>query len=298
MKTSIRTRFTLGIMFFFVIILLLSVFSAYYLNRQSRKTSAILKENLVSVICARDMSEALTNINQEYMNCVLINKKPDSFFINNELKLFDKSLQLEKNNITETGEDKLASDIESGFNEYRDSAVKFFKSSIPVTRVIYLHKKFDNLFQLLILLSQMNEKAIEVKTDDAKASAKNATLQMTIIGTLCFLVAFVFTFGFASYFNERFFQLYNGIKEIVSSNYGHRLYFEGKDEFHEISLLFNEMAEKLSENNKKMTLTLQADSEKNLSLNDIQELKGILVRIKSIEEQAIALISRYENLKI
>ena len=114
MKTSIRTRFTLGIMFFFVIILLLSVFSAYYLNRQSRKTSAILKENLVSVICARDMSEALTNINQEYMNCVLINKKPDSFFINNELKLFDKSLQLEKNNITETGEDKLASDIESG----------------------------------------------------------------------------------------------------------------------------------------------------------------------------------------
>lgn len=295
MKTSIRTRFTLGIVFFLVIILLLSVFSAYYLNRMSWKTSAILKENLYSVIYAQDMSEDLTNINQEIVNCLLVNKNPDSLFINKELKLFDKSLQLEKNNLTETGEDKLASDIETGFNEYCDSVVKFIESPKSVAK-LYFQKKFDSLYQLLVLLSQMNEKAIEVKTDDAKTSAKNATLQMTIIGTLCFLIAFVFTFGFASYFNERFFQLYNGIKEIVSSNYGYRLHFEGKDEFHEISLLFNEMAEKLSENNQKIALTFQA--EKGYSTNDIQELKGILIRLKSIEEQAVALISKFENLKI
>ena len=68
-----------------------------------------------------------------------------------------------------------------------------------------------------------------------------------------------FTFSFASYFNQRFFQLYNGIKEIVSSNYDHRLFFDGKDEFHEISLLLNEMAAKLKENTKKMSVTLLDD---------------------------------------
>ena len=83
---------------------------------------------------------------------------------------------------------------------------------------------------------------------------------MTIIGTLCFLIAYGFTFIFSSYFNERFFQLYNGIKEIVSSNYNQRLYLDGKDEFYEISLVFNEMADKLNENKQKMSVTLHDES--------------------------------------
>ena len=61
---------------------------------------------------------------------------------------------------------------------------------------------------------------------------------MTILGSLCFLIAFSFIYSFAAYFNERFSQLYNGIKEIVSNNFGQRLYFEGTDEFYEISLVF------------------------------------------------------------
>jgi methyl-accepting chemotaxis protein len=295
MKISIRTKFTLGNVAFFVIISLLSILSAIYLTRLSKKTSAILKENHVSVIYARDMSEDLTGINQAFTTCFLTKKNIDSSFIKKEFLLFDKSLQLEKNTITENGEDKVASNIETAFTEYRDSVVTFMKSPIPVTRVLYLQNKFDYLYQQLMLLSQINEKAIEVKTNDAKLSAKNALTQMTIVGAVCFLFALSFTFSFSSYFNERFLQLYNGIKEIGSSNYGQRLYFKGKDEFYEISLVFNEMAEKLSELNQKTTLTSQVDLEKDLGYNDIQELKRILVRIKDIEEQAIEIISKSEN---
>ena len=68
MKPSIRTKFTIGIIFFFVIISVLSIFSAYYLNRLSKKTGLILKENHLSEIYARDMSEGLMNINQEITN--------------------------------------------------------------------------------------------------------------------------------------------------------------------------------------------------------------------------------------
>jgi len=297
MKISIRTKFTIGIVFFFVIIAVLSIFSAYYLNRLSKKTSAILKENHLSVVYARDMSEDIMNINQEITSCYLTNTKPNNTVIKKDLNLFDKSLQLEKNNITEPGEDKLASGIETGFNEYRDSVVKILKSPKSVDKVLYLQKEFGNIYQQLVLLSQINGKAIELKTDDAKVSAKNAWKQMTFLGTICFLIALSFTYNFASYFNQRFFQLYNGIKEINHSNYGQRLHFEGKDEFYEISLVFNEMAEKLHENKQKMSLTLQVDSEKDHSFYDVQELKRILDRIKSIEEQAIELISRLENKK-
>lgn len=296
MKTSIRsTRFTMGMVLFLVIILLLSISSAFYLNRLSGKTNAILKENHYSVVYARDMSENLTNINQGIINCFLTNKNPDTLIINKEFMLFNKSLKLEKNNITEPGEDKLVSGIETDYIEYRDSVLKFIKSPNPVIKVLNLQKKFDSLYQQLMLLSQMNEKAIEVKTDDAKVSAKKATLQMTFIGTLCFLIAYGFTFIFSSYFNERFYKLYNGIKEIVSGNYSQKLYLDGNDELCEISLIFNEMAEKLNKNKQKMSVTLQEDLVKELSSNDIQELKKTLLRIKSIEEQAVELISRLEK---
>jgi nitrogen fixation/metabolism regulation signal transduction histidine kinase len=296
MKTSIRsTRFTMGMVLFLVIILLLSISSAFYLNRLSRKTSAILKENHYSVVYARDMSEDLTNINQGIINSFLTNKNPDTLIINREFMLFNKSLKLEKNNITEIGEDQLVSNIETNYNDYHDSVVEFIKSPNPVIKVLYLQNKFDSLYQQLMLLSQMNEKAIEAKTDDAKVSAKKATLQMTFIGTVCFLIAYGFTFIFSSYFNERFYKLYNGIKEMASSNYSQKLYLDGNDELNEISLAFNEMAEKLNKNKQKMSVTLHEDPGKDYNLNDIQELKNFLLRIKSIEEQAIELISRFEK---
>jgi len=298
MKTSIRSKkFTMGIVFFLVIILLLSVLSAFYLNRLSRKTSAILKENHYSVVYARDMSEYMTNMNNEITCCILVHKSPDNLLIKKEIALFDKSLKLEKNNITEIGEDKLASGIEAEFNEYRDSIDEFIKSPKSITSVIYLQQKFGSLYKQLMLLSQMNEKAIEEKTDDAKASAENASVQMSLIGALCFLIAYGFTFSFASYFNERFYELYNGIKEVASSKYVERLSFKGKDEFSEISLIFNDMAEKLSAANQKKDLNLQLGSEKDQSYNDIKELKRILTNIKTIEEQAVEIISKLENKK-
>jgi nitrogen fixation/metabolism regulation signal transduction histidine kinase len=296
MKTSIRsTRFTMGMVLFLVIILLLSISSAFYLNRLSKKTNAILKENHYSVVYARDMSEDLTNINQGIINCFLTNKNPDTLVINKGFRLFNKSLELEKNNITEPGEDKLVSGIRTDYIEYRDSVLKFIKSSNPVIKILYLQKKFDSLYQQLMLLSQMNEKAIEEKTNDAKVSAKKATLQMTSIGTLCFLIAYGFTFIFSSYFNERFYKLYNGIKEIVSSDYSQRLYIDGNDELYEISLVFNEMADKLKEPKQKMSVTLREDLGNDMNSNDLERLIIILSRIKSLEKQAAELISRFEK---
>ena len=296
MKTSIRSsRFTMGMVLFLVIILLLSISSAFYLNRLSRKTSAILKENHYSVVYARDMSEDLTNINQGIINPFITNKNPDTLFINQEFTLFNKSLESEKNNITEVGEGQLVSDIETNYIDYHDSVLKYIKSQNPVIKVVYLQKKYETLYRQLILLSQINGKAIEEKTDDAKASAKQATLQMTFIGTICFLIAYGFTFIFSSYFNERFYKLYHGIKEMVSSNYNHKLFLDGNDELYEISSAFNEMADKLNQNKQKMSVTLHEDPGKDFDLKDIQELKNLLLRMKSAEEQAIELISRFDK---
>jgi hypothetical protein len=234
MKHSIRTRFTLGMIFLFIIISVLAVFSGFYLNKLSNKTSAILKENYLSVVYAREMSEGLMNINQEITSCFLQKRNPDSLIISKELKLIDMSLVSEKNNITEPGEDKLVSGIEKYYTEYRDSLRTFIKFPKSAASLLNLQNISGSLYHQLSILSQMNGKALEVKTDDAKASSQSALTKMTILASLCFLIGMSFSVSFASYFNRRFFQLYNGLKEVVSSNFNQHLFFDGNDEFYEI----------------------------------------------------------------
>lgn len=295
MKLSIRTKFTFAMIILFIIILVLTVFSGFYLNRMSKKTSALLKENYLSIVYAREMSEGIMNINREITSCILSNRNPDSLKIKKELSLIDKSLESEKNNITSPGEDKLVSVIETDYREFRDNVIKSMNLPQPTDNVLYLQNISGDLFQQLVLLSQMNGKSIEVKTDDAKIYAKKASVEMSIIGTLCFIIALSLTFNYGSYFNERFHQLHKGIKELASSNYGQRLYFDEGDEFSEIALVFNRMAEKLSENVQNKPLTIKEDSEKRVILRDMQELKEVLARMKIIEEQVNGLISKFKS---
>lgn len=295
MRKSIRTRFTLGMVFFFLVIAALSILSAYHLNRLSSKTDAILKENHFSVIFARDMAEGLTIINQEINQCFVNGNLPDSNLIDKTSGSFEKSLQLEKNNITEAGEDKLVSDIESGFNEYRKSIAEVSKTPITADKVIPLQTKFHGLYEQTMLLSQMNEQAIILKANDAKKSAEKGLTHVTLLGTICFIITLSFTFNFATYFNERFSKLYNGIKEIGANNYSQRLYFEGEDEFYDISLIFNEMAENLNENRQISPANFKEDLERENSINQIRELKKVLDQMQGIRERAIDLIAKLEN---
>jgi methyl-accepting chemotaxis protein len=109
------------------------------------------------------------------------------------------------------------------------------------------------------------------------------------------LIALSLTFNYAAYLNHRFYQLHKGIKELVSSNYGQRLYFDGEDEFSEIAVVFNEIAEKLNRNIQKAPITIKEDSEKEIILHDVQELKEILERMKIIEEQVSGLILKFKT---
>jgi len=293
MKLSIRTKFTLGMVFIFLIILILLGFSAFYLNKLSNKTSAILKENYLSVVYAREMADGISKINQEMTTAFLEKRSPEKAMIAHQLEVIALSLKQEKGNFTEVGEDRLVAGFETVFDDYRAKVTKLADSVSSPEELLYFQKKQAFLEQQLVLLSQMNGKAIEVKTDDAKVSSKNAFAGMMVLGTACFLIALSFIYSFASYFNERFFQLYNGIKEIVSSNYGQRLYFEGVDEFSEISVLFNQMAEKLSGEQFQETEHQFVFSDETVSEEgDMEELKDLIVRMKSIEKQAEDFLNR------
>jgi methyl-accepting chemotaxis protein len=294
MNYSVRTRFVLGMIFLFVIILVLSVFSGYYMNKLSNKTSAILKENFVSVVYAREMIEGIMHINKEISTSFLKKNKPDSALIAKQIYSISNSLDLEKKNLTEPGEYKLVAEIESGYIQYRDSVFRISKSP-DADGLLYLENESGDLFRQLLILSDMNGKALEAKTDDAKASSRKAMTNMSLLGSVAFLIGLSFSYSFASYFNRRFLQLFNGIKELESSNFKEHLYFEGNDEFSEISLVINDMADKLQVQRQKMSVNLQQEPQKGISSADIEELQKMLFRLKTIEEQATVLLSKFEK---
>jgi two-component system, NtrC family, sensor histidine kinase KinB len=294
MKFSIRSKFSTG-MVFLIIILALSIYAAYYMNKVSKETGTILKENYLSVVYARDMAEGLTKMNQEITRSFIMNSNPNSQLLKNELKVVGNSFQAEKNNITEPGEDKLVSGIETDIKAYGDSVIKLMESPHTMTRILFLQKKYDSLYQQLMHLSQMNGKAIEVKTDNTKISSQDAMTQMSIIATLCFIIALFYSYSFSSYSSERFTQLYNEIKKLEEGDYANRLDFDGTDKFYEISLVINDMAGKLNETEKKMTVNKPIESDKILIISEIQELKSVLTRIKNIEKEAEALIGKLED---
>jgi hypothetical protein len=57
------------------------------------------------------------------------------------------------------------------------------------------------------------------------------------------------------------------------------------------------MAEKLNESMQNRPITVKKDIEKEISLNDVQELKRLLAQMKVIEEQAGELISKFKIIK-
>jgi NtrC-family two-component system sensor histidine kinase KinB len=294
MKFSIRSKFTTGSVFL-LIILALSIYSAYYMNKVSNESSLILKENYLSIVYARDMAEGLTKMNQEITRSFIMKANPNAQLLDNELKNVGNSFHAEKNNITEPGEGKLVSEIETDLKEYGDSVSKFIESRYPEHRVLFLQKKFETLYQQLMNLSLMNGKAIEVKTDNTKISSQDAVTQMSIIATLCFIIALFYSYSFSSFSGEKFNQLYSGIKKLGLGDYSHRLDFDETDKFYEISLVINKMAEKLNETEKKMTVTIPNESGKAIKISEIQELKSVLTRIKNIETEAEELIVRLEE---
>jgi len=297
MKTTIRNKkFTMGMVLFLLIILLLCVSSAFYLNKLSNKTGKILKENHYSVVYASDMSESLSAIYHEITTSLLTRREPEKNTINEEVRKFNKTLELEKKNITEVGEGNLTADIEKVFSDFILTTGYYINPANKHTvDFLLLEKQYNRLYRDLVHIARINEKAIEEKTNDAKASAKSALIQMSFIGAFCFLLAYGFTFSFSSYFNERFHKLYDGIKEIVSDDYNGRLIIDGNDEIHELSVIFNEMAERLNDKNQKMSVVLHNELAKVPAAGYTEDLRTLLNQIRKLEEQANQLLMRIEN---
>lgn len=222
MKLHLKTKLSLGLTFFFVILVLTGGVGLYAINRLAHESKNILKANYESVEYAENMQRAL-----------------DAFEIKDPgaIDKFEKNLKAQENNITEVGEQEATTYVRDQFERLKKadslSAVKLEK----------------DIREGLYTINDLNTNAIVRKNNETQQTAEKLKIYLAILATVAFLIAFTFLMNFPGYIANPISKLTEGIKQIANKNYSQRIYIEKGDEFGELAEAFNSMAEKLDEYN-------------------------------------------------
>ncbi|UQA77028.1 HAMP domain-containing protein [Sphingobacterium siyangense] len=214
---KLKAKLTFGVGFLFFMILLLAIVSGYYVYRLKKDTNNILVDNYNTLHYSRNMLLALEDLHKN----------------GKSMALFEHNLSLQKRNVTEPGERAVTERVDHHFLSLK-------KKVKDTTIAADLHK---DIFQLMYL----NMQAIENKNNIANATAEKAILAISIVGAICFMIAFVLLVNLPLAIAGPIVQLTDSIKQIAAGNYKRRLHFKRKDEFGEVAQSFNTMAQKLEE---------------------------------------------------
>ena len=127
----IKTKLNLGVGLLFLLIIILSLLSAFYIYSIKKDTQNILKANYETLEYSRNMLLALDKIDEN---------KPQSFAV------FEANLKNQLSNITEIGEDKITYKLRDNFNFLKTNQSKdSIKSQIHQNRKKNL--KFCNSYE-------------------------------------------------------------------------------------------------------------------------------------------------------
>lgn len=216
----IKTKLNLGVGLLFVLIIILTLVSAYYVFSIKKDTENILKANYNTLEYSRNMLLALDEINSDKAQAIAV---------------FKENLEKQTRNVTEPGERKETADLKKNFallvQDHADETLK-----------MYIR---EDIFEIM----KLNMKAIKVKSDIATHTAETANLWIAVVGTLCFLIAFNLLINLPNNIANPIKELTLSIKEIANKNYAERVHFTNHNEYGDLAKSFNTMAQKLQEYN-------------------------------------------------
>lgn len=248
MKT-LKSKISLGVIFLFAVILLLSVLGILFINQLAQKSKGTIVDNYSSVNYMMNMISELDDINtfqikylekKNFVDSVAVNKYHES------KNIFDKNLQLESGIITEIGEGELVHQLHSA---YRENLTTYgqLRNNPQLTEKDFetLSGKYLSVKNIILDIYHLNISAIIHKTNNLQATADDVTLYMSIVATLSILITVSFIFTFPAGIVGPIKELTEKIKSISEKNYDQKLEINSNDELGELAAAFNAMAARL-----------------------------------------------------
>jgi PAS domain S-box-containing protein len=216
----IKTKLNLGVGLLFLMIIILTLVSAYYIFSIKKDTENILKANYNTLEYSRNMILSLDEPSMDGAETI---------------RNFKENLEKQTLNITEPGEKEATDNLKKNF------ALLEKNSSNEVIK--------KQIRQDIFMIMKLNLNSIKQKSDIAKHTAETANLWIAIVGTLCFLIAFNLLINLPNNIANPIKELTLSIKEIANKNYSERVHFTSHNEYGDLAKSFNTMAQKLQEYN-------------------------------------------------
>lgn len=238
----IKAKLTIGVGLLFLMILLLALISGRYVYQLKADTANILKANYNTLEYGRNMLLALEDVGTD----------------TTALVAFSRNLQDQQKNVTEPGERETTQRIGDHF-------VQLQKKTGEESLKSLIRKDISELMRL-------NMEAIERKSELATATSENAILVISVVGTFCFIIAFVLLINLPANIANPIKALTASIRQIADQNYDQRLHFDKANEFGELARSFNVMAEKLQEySNSKLDKILKGKKRIETLINNMHD---------------------------
>lgn len=215
---KIKTKLNLGVGLLFILIIILSLLSSFYIYSIKKDTENILKANYETLEYSRNILLALDKIDDNKAESIAI---------------FETNLKKQLSNITEAGEDKATYKLRDNFNYLKENDLN---DSIKA-------QVHQNIFEIM----KLNMEAIKLKSNVAKKTSETANMWIVITGTLCFMIAFNLLVNLPNNIANPIKELTSSIQEIANKNYSERVQFMNHNEYGDLARSFNTMAQKLQE---------------------------------------------------
>lgn len=260
----IKTKLNLGVGLLFLMIIILSLVSAYYIFLIKKDTENILKANYNTLEYSRNMLLLLDEISANEEKTIVV---------------FEAYLKNQIANVTEIGEKQATVNLQKKFLELKEN-----RNNEAIKNQIR-----QDIFEIM----KLNMNAIKQKSDVARETAETANLWIAITGTLCFLIAFNLLVNLPNNIANPINELTASIKEIANKNYSQRVHFLNHNEYGDLAKSFNTMAQKLEEYSNSSLHKLSFEKKRLETL-----INNMHDPIIGLDNQGVILFANDEALKI
>jgi len=246
---KIKSKITLGVLFLFLVIVLLSILGILFTNKLARETKGTIINNYTSVEYTFDMLGSLENMYLLQAEQIKDRAFEDSVLISSIQKaksIFENHLEKETNNITEPGESDQVTELHSDYwnyynlyneiktnNEFRDDDIS------------QLHDQYLKIRACIWDIYNLNMIAIKKKSSELQNLSEDITIYMAVVAAVSIFITLSFIFYFPSRIVEPIKELTEKIKSISDRNYNQKLEIKSKDELGQLANAFNVMADRL-----------------------------------------------------
>ena len=247
---GIRQKLMSGLGGLLAVMAVIAMLTVAQINDLGQAIDVILRENYQSVVTCQDMKEALERIDNGVLFHFLDSEVQGRRYIEENVKQFANSLDIEVGNITLPGEREKAERIRELFTEYVKAISSVTDMSVPVEtrRAAYfstLLPMFIEIKNLAQDILQMNQANMSEANDRARKQAKLAHQHILTAIVLSAVIAVLFSFLAQQWILKPVRRLIESANEIRCGNLDLVLETGSRDEIGQLSEAFNAMTERL-----------------------------------------------------